>query len=234
MAKKQKAPVVVAELGRPETPAETAARKANDSRLYRERKTVNNLVFSLLVSVALMILLVLIVPRGTDQWSDYSVNVAEAASQNASAAGVPLIAPQVDDTWLAKQAHIRPQKAGDITEWYIGYTTENEAYAAVSQSFTSSGQPVNETWVSQQLEGQDPTGTETIGGLTWTVYDHPERSHDESNVVFGMQTQVGAMTVLVYGTDRPEVLRMLAAEVANQVAILDLDEYSLGEAAHDH
>lgn len=224
MAKKQKAPVIVAELGRPETPSETAARKANDSRLYRERKTINNLVFSLLVSVGLMILLVLIVPRGTDQWSDHSVDVAEAASQNALAVGVPLIAPSVDDTWLAKQAHIRPQKAGDITEWYIGYTTENVAYAAVSQSFTSTGQPVNETWISQQFEGQDPTGTETLGGLTWTVYDHPDRSPDESNVVFGMQTQVGAMTLLVYGTDRPEVLRMLAAEVASQAAALGLDD----------
>ena len=39
-----------------------------------------------------------------------------------------------------------------------------------------------------------------------------------------MQTQVGAMTLLVYGTDRPEVLRMLAAEVASQAAALGLDD----------
>lgn len=42
MAEKQKRPVIVAELGRPETASETASRKAEQSRLYKQRKTVNN------------------------------------------------------------------------------------------------------------------------------------------------------------------------------------------------
>jgi hypothetical protein len=45
-----KAKRVVAELGRPETPEEEAARRAENSRLYRQRKTVNNLVYSLIVT----------------------------------------------------------------------------------------------------------------------------------------------------------------------------------------
>ena len=68
MASKQKPPVVVAELGRPETPSETTSRKAEQSRLYKQRKTVNNLVCSLLVSLGLVRVMVLVVPRGTDQW----------------------------------------------------------------------------------------------------------------------------------------------------------------------
>lgn len=216
MAGKQKPPVIVAELGRPETPRETSARKAEQTRLYKQRKTVNNLVFSLLVTVALVIVMVLIVPRGTDQWSDYSVDVAAAAEQNTPSAGQPLVAPAVPESWKAKQAVIRSEKNSDILAWYIGYTTENQSYAAVTQAFTTTGDPVNETWVSQQLENQDPTGTEVIGGIEWTVYDHPNRSADEANVIFGLQAQVGATTLLVYGTDRPEVLRTLAAEVAAQ------------------
>ena len=39
-----KQPRVVAELGRPETPDETAARKAASSAAYRSSKTVRNLV----------------------------------------------------------------------------------------------------------------------------------------------------------------------------------------------
>lgn len=222
MAEKQKQPAVVAELGRPETASETASRKTEQSRLYKKRKTVNNLVFSLLVSVALMIVMVLIVPRGTDQWLDHSVNVAEAAAQNEANAVRPLIAPDVPETWKAKQALIRTEKGSDIMYWYVGYTTENQAYAAVSQAFTKSGEPVNETWIAQQLEAQQPTGTERIGGLEWTVYDHPNRSPDKSNVLFALQTQVGDNTLLVYGTDRAEVLRTLAADVAGQAVALGL------------
>jgi hypothetical protein len=44
---------VVAELGRPETPAETAARKAESSRLHRQRQTVNNLVYSLIATLGI-------------------------------------------------------------------------------------------------------------------------------------------------------------------------------------
>lgn len=222
MAQKNKQPVIVAELGRPETAAETASRKAEQSRLYKERKTVNNLVFSLLVSVALMIVIVLIVPRGTDQWSDHSVNVAEAAAENEAGAGRPLVAPGVADTWKAKQAVLRAEKGTDILYWYIGYTTENEAYAAVEQGFTKTGEIVNDTWISQRLEAQQPTGTETIGGLEWTVYDHPGREAEKTNVVFALKAQVADNTLLVYGTDRPEVLRTLAAEVAAQAETLGL------------
>jgi len=43
-------------------------------------------------------------------------------------------------------------------------------------------------------------------------------------VVFALQTRVGDNTLLVYGTDRPEVLRTLAAEVASQAKSLGLDQ----------
>ncbi len=231
MAQKQKPPVVVAELGRPETAAETAYRKAEQSRLYKQRKTVNNLVFSLIVSVAVMIVIVLIVPRGTDQWSDYSVNVADAAAQNEAGAGRPLVAPNVAESWKAKQAVVRAEKGSDILYWYIGYTTENNAYAAVEQAFTKTGEPVNETWISQQLEAQQPTGSERIGDLEWTVYDHPKRNAEETNVVFALQAQAGDNTLLVYGTDRPEVLRTLAAEAASQAKALGLTQNNTVEEA---
>jgi len=215
MAGKQNAPVVVAELGRPETPSETAARKAETSRLYRQRKTVNNLVFSLLVSLGLVLLIVLVVPRGTDTWRTHSVDVASAAAETAPTAGQPLVAPAVPKGWLAKQAELR-SGPNRIAYWYIGYTTAAEAYAAVDQAFTSDGSPVDETWIAERLEAQAATGTETIGGLQWTVYDHSDRSADNANMKFGLQTTIGTTTFLVYGTDTAEAIRGLAASVAEE------------------
>ncbi|MBK0417849.1 DUF4245 domain-containing protein [Leucobacter sp. CSA1] len=218
MARKQKQPAVVAELGRPETPAETAARKANDSRLYRQRKTVNNLVFSLLVSLGLVLVMVLVVPRGTGGFEDRSVDVAELAEQYAPTAGRALLTPDVPEGWKARQAEVRGSDG--VTYWQINYTTADEQYAAVVQAFTADGSPVNETWIAEQLERRDATGAEGLGGLEWTVYDHSDRNPDETNVLFGMQGVSGENTLLVYGTDAPGTLRALAAEVAAQAEAL--------------
>ncbi|QZY51469.1 DUF4245 family protein [Leucobacter tenebrionis] len=220
MARKQKAPAVVAELGRPETPAETAARKANDSRLYRQRKTVNNLVFSLIVSLGLMLVIVLMAPGligGKSTFEDHSVDVAALAAEAAPSAGRTLVAPAAPDAWKAKSAGLR-QRDG-VVSWQIDYTTVDEttgheAYAAVVQAFTPDGAPVDEKWISQALEQQSPTGAEQIGGIDWVVYDHPDRDPDSSNMVFGLQGEWQGDTILVYGTDTPATLRVLAADVA--------------------
>lgn len=219
MAAKSKKPVIVAELGRPETPEETAVRKARDSRLYKQRKTVNNLVFSLLVSLGLVLVIVLAVPRGTGGWGEHSVDVAEAAAAASASTGMQFVAPEVPDTWKAKQAELRSAPSGDIRYWYVGYTTENGAYAAVVQAFTDSGTAVDATWISQQLEGLEPTGSERIGGVDWSIYDYPDRSADQSNVRFGAAGDIGDLTMLVYGTDTSAVLRTLTSAVAESAAV---------------
>lgn len=221
MAKQHKTPAVVAELGRPETPAETASRKARDSRLYRERKTVNNLVFSLLVSLGLVLVIFLMVPRGTGGFAEHEVNVASLATEAAPSAGRELAAPQVPEEWKAKQAELRGSDG--VTAWQINYTTVDaesgrEAYAAVTQAFTPDGAPVEDAWIAQQLEQQAPTGNESLGGLDWITYDHSDRDPDNSNVLFALQAQWENDTILVYGTDAPSTLRDLATDVAESLS----------------
>ncbi|MGO1539656.1 MAG: DUF4245 family protein [Leucobacter sp.] len=218
MARNNKPPRVVAELGRPETSAETAARKAKDSHLYRQRKTVNNLVFSLLVSLAVVLVIVLVVPRGSGDFAEHSVDVQELSTQASPVQGYDLIAPDVPDGWLAKQAELRYSEADEVTFWYVGYTTADQHYAAVVQAFTNDGSSVPDTWIAEQLERQSATGTEQIAGSTWTQYDHPERDPDESNLTYGLHGETEGGTILVYGTDTPDVLRTFAEQVAAQAA----------------
>lgn len=205
---RNKRPTVVAELGRPETPAETAARKANDSRLYRQRKTVNNLVFSLLVTVAAVAVIFLMVPRGTGDYAERTVDVQTLAAESSRVAERALTVPDVPETWLPRQAVLRTE--GSITYWQVHYITENEAYASVIQAFDSSGQSVNADWIADRLENLDPTGSEQMAGVEWVVYDHPTRKPDGANVIFGLEQHTDDTTLLVYGTDRPEVIRLLA------------------------
>ena len=73
----QRPPREVAELGRPETPEETAARKAENSRKHRQRQTLKNLVLALAASLGVVFIIVLLVPR-SDGPIDRDVDVAAA------------------------------------------------------------------------------------------------------------------------------------------------------------
>jgi hypothetical protein len=54
---------IVAELGRPETPEETAARKAENSRSHRANQTTRNLLLATFASLAVVLFVVLVVVR---------------------------------------------------------------------------------------------------------------------------------------------------------------------------
>lgn len=211
---KNKRPNIVAELGRPETPAETAARKAEGSRLYKQRKTVNNLVFSLLVTVGLVAVIYLMVPRAEGNFAELSIDVEQAASQ--AGADRPLAVPDVPETWKAKQATLRTTDG--VSVWQVLYTTENEAHASVVQAYRTDGAEVSPQWISEKLESQTPTGTEQLGGVDWTVYDHPERRADQVNMRFGFEGLIDGDTVLVYGTDDSGTIRVLTTQVTQSLA----------------
>lgn len=209
---KQRPPRIVAELGRPETPEETAARKAENSRLHRQRQTVNNLVFSLLATLGLVLLIVLIVPRGIGDFDKRNVDVVSLAQEASPSAGQQLVSPVMPEGWLAKQAKLRYSNADRVTHWFIGYTTPepNPQYAAVLQAFTANGEPANETWVAEQLERKNATGVMTLAGVEWTVYDHQHESGDETNVRYGLTTMLDEAVLIVYGTADAPVIHALA------------------------
>ena len=82
---RKKQPRIVAELGRPETPDETARRKAENTRKHHANQTAVNLTLSIVASLAVVLFLVLVVvrPSGTvnRQEIDYQT-VAESAESN--------------------------------------------------------------------------------------------------------------------------------------------------------
>lgn len=221
--KKLKPPAVVAELGRPETPAETAARKARDSHLYKKRKTVNNLVYSLLVSLGVLLLIVFMVPRGTGDYLNRNVPVSELAQGATATAGIALADPQLPNEWLAKQAELRYDREELITYWYLGYTTpipEGEKvgeYAAVMQGFTADKEPANARWVNKILELKKATGVTEFGGKAWQVYDYHKDNPDGSNVLWAYVTELENSTLVVLGTASQQEVQTLAAAALNSL-----------------
>ncbi|NQX11277.1 DUF4245 domain-containing protein [Microbacteriaceae bacterium VKM Ac-2855] len=205
MSRAVKPPRVVAELGRPETAEETAARKAENSRLYRQRKTVNNLVYSLLATVGLALVIFLMVPRG-DGSDRPAIDYTSVAVQAQLGTPQKLVVPSLPEGWSANAAELRRGSDG-IAYWYIGLLTAKNGYIGLSQGLNA-----NDAWTADQLEAQAATGVTTIDGVEWTVYDHRDSARDTGNVVYGLATTAGSSTYLVYGTaDEDEIMTVVDA-----------------------
>jgi hypothetical protein len=201
----ERTPRVVAELGRPETPEETAARKAENSRNHRQRQTLKNLVLALGASLLVMLVIVFIVPR-SDAPIDRDVDVAAVAEQAQIASDDPLAVPRVPEGWRANAAELRTSKADGVTAWYAGYLTPSNEYIGMYQ-----GLEANPTWVSGLLERTLATGTTTIDGVEWTVYDNRGAGDDVGNAEYGLTTEAGDSTFVLIGTATQAEFEALAS-----------------------
>ena len=195
---------IVAELGRPETPDETAARKAETSRAHRASQTVRNLAWSLGASLGVVLLLVLVVVRpdpAPTEAIDYGV-VATEAQQSVDAT---LAAPVLPSGWSANAAELRAD--GEIQVWYVGFITPEQQFIALNQ-----GIEANPTWVDNLLDGARSTGSVTIDGTSWSVYDHRD-VEDSGNLAYAMTTSVQGSTYVLFGTASSVEFETVAASM---------------------
>ena len=190
----ERPPRVVAELGRPETPEETAARKAENSRNHRQRQTVRNLVLALGASLLVVLVIVLIVPR-SDSPIEPDIDVAAVSEQAQIAIDDELAVPDLPEGWRANAAEIRSSAADGVTAWYVGYLTPSDEYIGVYQ-----GVDANPTWVAGLLSRTLATGTTTIDGIEYTVYDNRESTDDVGNARYALTTEAGGTTFVLLGT----------------------------------
>ncbi|MDQ1127729.1 hypothetical protein QE428_002762 [Microbacterium sp. SORGH_AS 505] len=190
---------IVAELGRPETPAETAARKAAASQRYRSSKTFRNLIAALIVCVGIMAVVYLGVPRGTP--ADVpEADVAASAAQAEKVAGHGVVIPDVPDAWRANSALV------EGGEWRIVYAPAR-GYVEVTQSFSAP-----DGWVSRELGGFAPTGTTTIDAVDWDVYELPS---PVQQIDYALATTIGSDTVIIGLSESTD--RSAAATVAESL-----------------
>lgn len=208
-------PRVVAELGRPETADETAARKAESSRIYRSSQSFRNLIAALIITVAVVVVIIFAVPRGTPPERE-PVDVAAVAESVASSEGRTAIVPDIADDWFANRASI--ESDGTVRAWTVIYAPLDEderGFLRVAQGFGA-----DEAWTARMLSGAAPEETVTIGGVEWDRYElDPENT---ANISVALSAEAGQDTVLIYGSASEEMLDSLATSVADQV--IDLRE----------
>ena len=188
----QKAPRIVAELGRPETAEETAARKAENSRAHRANQTTRNLVLALLASLAVVLFVVLVVIRPDNTPVKY-VNYRSIAAQAQQSVTQPLAAPDLPKTWKSNQAVL---KDGDDqgTTWYVGLITPKQQFIAIEE-----GIAVGDTWYGSLLGKAQPTGHATISGVRWTIYDQ-RATADSGNFQYSLTATIDKISYVLHGS----------------------------------
>lgn len=211
MSAAKRAPRVVAELGRPETPEETRTRLTENSRKYRSHKTVNNLVLSLLATLGMVFVLVLLVPR-SDAPQNRDIDFAAVAAQVQTGIADPLLVPELPSGWSANAAQWRLGGSDKIPSWYIGLITEKTEFIGLTQALGA-----NPSWLADELKDTPVGGTVTIAGVTWDVYRNTAPEDDRGNFESALVTSAGDSTYLLVGTAGDAELAVLAEVLAEQI-----------------
>ncbi|WP_193598367.1 DUF4245 family protein [Microbacterium sp. YJN-G] len=205
-------PRVVAGLGRPETPQETADRKAESSRVYRSSQTFRNLIAALIATVAVVAVIVFAVPRG-EPTERPLIDVAKIAADVESTSERPVVVPELGDFWRVNAAGL---EGGAVTVWNITLAPSGErerGFIRVAQAFDA-----DVTWAPQVTGGMAPTGTTEIDGVTWDVFDMGDRG--TANVTYALGTQAGPDYVLLYGSRSADSTKELAESLTAQLSDL--------------
>lgn len=199
---------IVAELGRPETAEETAARKAASSQAHRSSQTVRNLIAALIVILAVVAVIIFIVPRGSVEESK-PVDVAAVAATATSAYDHTVIVPEVPHTWRANAADI----SGDSTPtWTVVYaTSEKSGFVRVAQGFDADA-----AWDARLLSGAAADGSITIDGIDWTRYA-VGGSDPSDNITYAIGTDAGTDRILVYGATDATTAAVAARGLTDQI-----------------
>ncbi|WP_341935062.1 DUF4245 domain-containing protein [Microbacterium sp. LWO14-1.2] len=206
---------IVAELGRPETPEETAVRKAEFSKAYRSSQTVRGLIAALLATLAIVVVIVLAVPRG-EPATERTVDMVGIAADVESSVGSPVIVPELGDFWRVNAAGLT-SGATPVWDVTLAPASQNErGFIKLAQAFG-----VDSSWAPQRLNGIAPTDATDIGGLEWDVYSLGDAGAKQ-NVTYAIGTQAGDDYVLLYGSRSAESTADLAETLVPQIR--DLSE----------
>jgi hypothetical protein len=202
---------IVAELGRAETPQETAERKATASAKRRGNQTALNLFIAVLASLAIVAFLVMVVVR-PDQGALYEpADYPGSAADAQGVTDVQIIAPALPESWHPNHASLTTGSDG-VMVWQAGFTTPEGAYLAIIQ-----GIDANSSWVADQVRDARAGDTVVIDGISWTSYDR-RNSSDPGNVAYALVTTTDGSTIVLAGTAEDAEFAFLATAIAKELA----------------
>ncbi|HEX4057515.1 MAG TPA: DUF4245 domain-containing protein [Galbitalea sp.] len=200
---------VVAELGRPETPDETAARRAETSRAHRANQTTRNLVLAIIASLGIVLFAVLVVVRPSTSLVK-AVDYRAVAAQAQPAVDAKLAAPALPKGWASNDAELKTD-SGETIDWYVGLITPKQQFIAIEQ-----GVDTSDTWFGSLLGKSPVTGHLTIAGVRWVVYNRRQAS-PTGNFAYSLAGSIGTSHFVLHGSADKAEFSQLATAIAKEL-----------------
>lgn len=131
---------------------------------YRAKQTVVNLVLALAACVALVVILVVSVPRDESNRIK-EVNYSAIVDQAISSSGLKLIKISPPEPWWSNLAQLNTESADAVVNFKAGFVGSNIKYIGYTQAFDA-----NPTWLAFQLQATTITGEYTYKRFKWEIY----------------------------------------------------------------
>ena len=182
----------------------------------RARQTLINLLLALGACLGLVLVIVLITPRSDTNLIPH-IDYKQVAKSAKDATGLPILDPKLKAGWWSNAARFDAGAADGVKSWYVGFVGPNGEYAGITQAFDS-----NPTWLAVKLQGDLPTGEQTIGGRKWTTYENPQPGDSPKTMDYAITTEVLDRSghhddVLVYGTAGAAIIKNFANLISAQI-----------------
>jgi len=163
--------------------------------------SVANLIRSLLVIVAIVVVLIAIVPR-VSTVSQPPVDVSAKATQVAADTGWPIEVPRgLPDGWKATSVRY-VRSTGGLMTWHAGYQSPKGNYVAIEQTRDATPE-----WLEAQVNRARKTGETRADGRTWATY---VLSAKVQNSLVNQPPGKGELTTIITGTGTFEELTAFA------------------------
>jgi hypothetical protein len=175
----------------------------------RAKATVRNLIYSMLVTLGIVVLLILGVPRD-DSNRLQPVEFQEIAVAASNSEGLLVLAPQIPAEWYSNAARI--DNTLGVRGWYVGFVTDDNQFIGLSQAFET-----NPSWEAEMLKTNLLEGEIEIAGLTWEIWPTRNPSNPPGTKEFALKHNYGTSSVVIYGTADRSDFELVATSIAEQL-----------------
>ena len=175
----------------------------------RAKQTIRNLILSMGVTLGVVLLIVLGVPRD-DSNRIAQVDYQAVAAEAAAAIGEDLIVPEVPADWWSNSARLETEFGVDT--WYVGFVTEDNQYIAMSQAFET-----NASWEALKLQGNWLEEETMVDGSSWEIWPTLTPSNPPGTKEYAMLHRFDGSAVVIFGTAAETDFQALASAIARQL-----------------
>ena len=167
----------------------------------RKSQTVGNMVFALVICLAVVAFLITVTWRPKTEEKPNAVSYT-AQLEDARKAAAWVRGPEpMPSGWTATSVEFRTPQQAPIT-WHLGVVTTEKKYVGLEQSNVSGGK-----FVSDKLGRTSDDGTATIAGVTWQRKVLLDRKNENALILVGS----GVTTIVLGNAGYPALETFTAA-----------------------